>query len=61
MRLMNAWFSKKIQNLRAAVSLQYAHYNFVRVYRSWRIMPAMEAGVLDRLWSIDELFGRTSN
>ena len=29
-RLTNA-FSKKIENLRAAVSIHFAHYNFVRV------------------------------
>jgi IS1 family transposase len=59
-RLTNA-FSKKIENLRAAVSLHFAHYNFVRVHRSLRVTPAMEAGVSDRLWSLDELVERTSN
>ena len=59
-RLTNA-FSKKIENLRAAVSLHFAHYNFVRVHRSLRVTPAMEAGVSTRLWSIDELIERTSN
>jgi IS1 family transposase len=47
-RLTNA-FSKKVENLRAAVSLHFAHYNFVRVHRSLRITPAMEAAVSDRL------------
>jgi hypothetical protein len=32
-RLTNA-FSKKVENLRAAVSLHFAHYNFVRVHRT---------------------------
>jgi IS1 family transposase len=59
-RLTNA-FSKKIENLRAAVSLHFAHYNFVRVHRSLRVTPAMEAWVSDRLWSLDELVERTSN
>ena len=49
-RLTNA-FSKKIDNLRAAVSLHFPHYNFVRVHRSLCVTPAMEAGVSDRLWS----------
>jgi hypothetical protein len=53
-------FSKKVENLRAAASLHFAHYNFVRVHRSLRVMPAMEAGVTDRLWSLDELVERTS-
>jgi IS1 family transposase len=59
-RLTNA-FSKKVEDLRAAVSLHFAHYNFVRVHRSLRVSPAMEAGVSDRLWSLDELVERTSN
>jgi IS1 family transposase len=59
-RLTNA-FSKKVENLRAAVSLHFAHYNFVRVHRSLRVTPAMEARVSDQLWSLDELVERTSN
>lgn len=59
-RLTNA-FSKKVENLRAAVSLHFAHYNLVRVHRSLRVTPAMEARVSDRLWSLDELVERTSN
>jgi hypothetical protein len=58
-RLTNA-FSKKVENLRAAVSLHFAHYNFVRVHRTLRVTPAMEAGVSDRLWLLDELVERTS-
>jgi hypothetical protein len=58
-RLTNA-FSKKVENLRAAVSLHFAHYNFMRVHRSLRVTPAMEARVSDRLWSLDELVERTS-
>jgi hypothetical protein len=53
-RLTNA-FSKKVENLRAAVSLHFAHYNFVRVHRTLRVTPAMGARVSDRLWSPDEL------
>ena len=34
-RLTNA-FSKKIENLRAAVALHFAHYNFVRVHKTLR-------------------------
>jgi len=53
-RLTNA-FSKKLENLQAAVHLHFAHYNFVRVHRSPRVTPAMEAGVTDRLWTLNEL------
>ena len=58
-RLTNA-FSKKVENLRAAVSLHFAHYNFVRVHRSLRVTPAMEAGVSNRLWTLEELVEETS-
>jgi IS1 family transposase len=59
-RLTNA-FSKKVENLRAAVSLHFAHYNLVRVHRTLRVTPAMEAGVSGRMWSLEELVERTSN
>jgi len=59
-RLTNG-FSKKVENHKAAVALHFAHYNFVRVHRTLRVTPAMEARVSDRLWSLDELVERTSN
>jgi|CXWL01.1.fsa_nt_gi IS1 family transposase len=60
-RLTNG-FSKKVENLRAAVSLHFAHYNFVRTHKTLRVTPAMAAGVSDRLWSMEELVERaTSN
>ena len=49
-RLTNG-FSKKVENHKAAGALHFAHYNFVRVHRSLRVTPAMEARVSDRLWS----------
>jgi IS1 family transposase len=53
-RLTNG-FSKKLVNLRAAVALYFAHYNFVRVHQTLRVTPAMEAGLTDHIWSIEEL------
>jgi hypothetical protein len=53
-RLTNA-FSKRLENLRAAVALHFAHYNLCRVHQTLRVTPAMEAGVTDRVWSLDEL------
>lgn len=58
-RLTNA-FSKKFENLQAAVALHFAHYNLVRLHKTTRITPAMAAGVVDRLWSLEELVERTS-
>jgi IS1 family transposase len=58
-RLTNA-FSKKLENLQAAVALHFAHYNLVRLHKTLRVTPAMAANVTDRLWSLDELVERTS-
>lgn len=53
-RLTNA-FSKKLENLKAAAALHFAHYNFVRVHGTLKVSPAMEAGITSRLWRIQEL------
>jgi IS1 family transposase len=53
-RLTNA-FSKKVENLAAAVSLHFMHYNFCRKHQTLGMTPAMAAGVTDHIWSIDEL------
>jgi IS1 family transposase len=55
-RLTNA-FSKKAENLRHAVALHYMHYNFCRVHQTLRVTPAMEAGLTDHVWSLQELAG----
>jgi IS1 family transposase len=54
-------FSKKIENLRAAVHLHFAHYNLVRLHRTLRVTPAMAAGIETRLWTLEELVGQASN
>jgi transposase-like protein/IS1 family transposase len=53
-RLTNA-FSKKLLNLKMAVALHFAYYNFCRVHSSLRVTPAMEAGITDHVWTIAEL------
>jgi hypothetical protein len=54
-------FSKKIENLQAAVAIHFAHYNFVWLHKTLRVTPAMAAEVSDRRWTLDELVERTSN
>lgn len=58
-RLTNG-FSKKVENMKAAVSLHFAHYNFVRQHKTLRMTPAMAAGVEKGMWSLGELVERTS-
>jgi len=53
-RLTNA-FSKKLENHAYAVALHFMYCNFVRVHQTLRVTPAMEAGLTDHLWSMDEL------
>jgi hypothetical protein len=57
-RLTNA-FSKKVENLTAAVSLHFAYYNLCRVHSSLEKgqTPAMAAGVTDHRWTLEELIG----
>ncbi|MDO8751318.1 MAG: IS1 family transposase [Dehalococcoidia bacterium] len=53
-RLTNA-FSKKVENLKAAVNLHFAYYNLVRFHKTVRMPPAMAAGVTHEPWSIQQL------
>jgi len=53
-RLTNA-FSKKMENLEHSVALHFMHYNFCRIHGSLRVTPAMEAGVADHVWSLEEI------
>lgn len=53
-RLTNG-FSKKVQNHAHAVALHYMHYNFCRIHQSLRVTPAMEAGVANHIWSLEEV------
>jgi len=55
-RLTNA-FSKKWENHAAMVSLYFMYYNFARVHQTLRVTPAMEAGIADHVWSIEEIIG----
>ena len=53
-RLTNA-FSKKVENHAAAVALWFMYYNFCRIHQTLRVTPAMEAGLTDHVWSLEEL------
>ena len=53
-RLTNA-FSKRLENLRAAVALHMAHYNFIRPHSTLGTTPAVAAGLVRSEWSWWEL------
>lgn len=53
-RLTNA-HSKKLANHKHAVAVHFMHYNFARINQAVRCSPAMEAGVSNHLWTIEEI------
>jgi IS1 family transposase len=53
-RLTNA-FSKKFENHCHMVAIYHAYYNFCRVHQTLRVTPAMEAGITNHIWSVEEL------
>lgn len=57
-RLTNG-FSKKIENLECAVALHFMYYNFGRIHKTLRVTPAMQAGVADHVWSLEEIASLT--
>jgi IS1 family transposase len=53
-RLTNA-FSKKIENHTYAIALHFVYYNFVKIHKTLRVPPAMEAGLIKRLMTIEDI------
>jgi IS1 family transposase len=53
-RLTNA-FSKKIENHAHAIALHFMYYNFGRIHKTLRVTPAMQAGLTDHVWSLEEI------
>lgn len=47
--------SKKVDNHCHAIALYFVYYNFCRVHQTLRVTPAMEAGIADHVWSVEEL------
>jgi IS1 family transposase len=53
-RLTNG-FSKKLDNHGYAVALHFMYCNFARIHQTLRVTPAMEVGLSDHAWTIEEL------
>ena len=53
-RLTNA-FSKKVENHAHSVALHYMFYNFCRTHQTLKVTPAIEAGLTDHVWSLEEV------
>jgi transposase-like protein/IS1 family transposase len=48
-------FSKTLEHLSAAVNLYMTFFNFCRVHQTLRVTPAMQAGITDHIWTVQEL------
>jgi len=48
-------FSRKVENLEHAVCLHFMYYNFARVHQTPRVTPAMEAGISDHVWKLEQV------
>jgi hypothetical protein len=48
-------FSKKLENMEAAVALHMAYFNFCWRPRGLWITPAMAAEITDELWDLERL------
>lgn len=54
-------FSKKMENLEAAIALYVVHYNFCRVHGSLKMTPAMKARVAGHAWDMEELLSEAES
>jgi hypothetical protein len=53
-RLTNG-YSKKIENHKHMIAISMMHYNFCRIHQTLRVTPAMQAGIADHVWSLEEV------
>lgn len=53
-RLTNA-FSKKLENHCHAIALHFVYYNFCKVHKTLRVPPAMEAGLIKRIMTVEDI------
>lgn len=56
-RLTNG-FSRKLENLEAAVALHFGYYNLCRRHQTLKTTPAVKAKVTDHEWTLEELLDR---
>jgi hypothetical protein len=52
---MTNGFSKKVENHEHITTIFFAYYDYCRMHQTLRITPAMEAGLTDRAWEIEDL------
>ncbi len=53
-RLTNA-SSKKLANHQHMQPIFFVYYNFARIHQTLRVTPAMESGLSDHIWTLEEI------
>jgi hypothetical protein len=53
-RLTNG-FSKKLENHVHMIALYAVFYNFTKIHKTLRVTPAMQAGLTDHVWDMEEI------
>jgi hypothetical protein len=48
-------FEKKLEKHAHAVALHYMYYKFGRIHKTLRVTPAMQAGISDHVWTLEEI------
>jgi hypothetical protein len=48
---------EKVGESRSGTGTTLSYYNFCRIHGALRVTPAIEAGITDHLWAMDELIG----
>ena len=38
-----------------AIAIYFMHYNYARIHKTLGVTPAMEAGISDHVWSLEEI------
>ena len=38
--------------------LYFAFYNFCRIHKTLRVSPAIAAGIMDRLWTLEDIVAK---
>lgn len=59
-RLTNA-FSKKLENHCHAIALHFVYYNFCKIHKTLRVPPAMEAGLIKRIMTLEDIVRLTDS